>query len=71
MAPGDTIKIGSLVKLKDPNSRESSSYPDCIGTVVGVWDLNDLLEDVYVMVMWSNGTKSSILVSKLAIVMQT
>ena len=71
MASGHDIKVGNLVKLKEPSSGENSSYPDCIGTVVSVWDLNDSDENVYVMVLWSDGTKSSILVSRLTIVMQT
>ena len=72
MSPRDKLKIGSLVKVNDlMDTSKRSGYPDCIGTIMGIWGLGDRQGRQYAMVMWSNGTKSSISVEYLDIVMET
>jgi len=72
MISGDTFKIGSLVRV-NRNSKLSmhSNHPDCIGTIVSIWSLDDEDDNRYAIVLWSNGAKSSILLGWLDVVMET
>ena len=55
-------------EFADPGS---SRQPDCIGTIFKIWSLNDRDDNKYAMVMWSNGTKSSVSLTWLELVMET
>tara|TARA_E500000331_G_scaffold118845_1_gene116050 strand:+ start:2317 stop:2535 length:219 start_codon:yes stop_codon:yes gene_type:complete len=72
MSSGDIFKIGRLVKVnRSSELAKHSGHPDCIGTIVSIWSLDDKEDNRYAMVMWSNGAKSSILLSWLDVVMET
>ena len=72
MGSGDIFKIGRLVKVnRGSELSKHSSHPDCIGTIVSIWSLDDKEDNRYAMVMWSNGAKSSILLAWLDIVVET
>ena len=72
MSSEDIFKIGSLVRV-NRNSKISkySNHPNCIGTIVSIWSLDNEDDNRYAIVMWSNGAKSSILLGWLDVVMET